>query len=176
MSLITIIAVSISYVKTAKGGYNAAEVTYKDDRGQTKAKKIMDFANPAVYKIMEKATQGECYEITTRKNDKDFIEWSSAVLSDGSGGSDADAPSPTRAVVASTPSKAPTSNYETREERSARQRLIVRQSSLGHAVEVLTTGAKAPPSIEEVEALADRFTAFVYQSPSVFETPNDLEQ
>jgi hypothetical protein len=54
----------------------------------------------------------------------------------------------------------PVSNYETKEERAARQVMIVRQSSLSNAVSTLSVGAKhLTPS--EVVAVAKEYERYV---------------
>ena len=57
------------------------------------------------------------------------------------------------------------SNYETRDERNARQRLIVRQSSLAQAVDVLTA-AKIYDTIV-IKGLAEDFTDWVFEKGMV---------
>ena len=61
-----------------------------------------------------------------------------------------------------TPTKITGSNYETKEERALRQRLIVRQSSLSSAIAFFEK-AKAAPSVEEVIGVAERFTEYVFE-------------
>jgi len=53
-------------------------------------------------------------------------------------------------------------DYESGDERKAKQRYIIKQSSLSAAVSVLTTGAKAPPKTEDVLSLADIFVDYVF--------------
>lgn len=53
------------------------------------------------------------------------------------------------------------SNYETSEERAARQELIVRQSSLSNAIQFFEV-TKGKPSLEDVLVIADKFAAFVF--------------
>jgi hypothetical protein len=54
----------------------------------------------------------------------------------------------------------PKSNYETADERAARQVMIVRQSSISNAVALLKT-EKHTPTTEEVLAVAKQFENFV---------------
>lgn len=61
------------------------------------------------------------------------------------------------------PSVTVRSNYENADERAARQRLIVRQSSLSNALQYFEL-SKAKPSIQEVTDLAEQFTAFVFET------------
>lgn len=124
----------------------------------------MSFSNPAVFETMKNAKQGDVFEVTTSKVGE-YTQWTSATKSEGD-----TAAAPTK----SAPASAVRSTYETPEERATRQRLIVRQSSLGHAIEILTTGAKTPPDPSDVETLADRFVAYVYQAPDLFKEDNDI--
>jgi len=163
--LIKIIEVNKEYVKTARGGYTKAQVVYESEQGR-KTQNILDFANKQVYAVVDKANPGDSFEVVTRQNDKGYSEWASIVAATASVGS----------TAAPSSSKAPTSNYETREERALRQRLIVRQSSLGHAVEVLTTGAKTPPAVADIFGLAEQFATWVYQEPGLFDQPDDLDK
>ena len=57
------------------------------------------------------------------------------------------------------------SNYETRDERIARQRLIVRQSSLANAIEVLTTAKVYDAAV--IKNLAEDFTNWVFEKGAV---------
>jgi ABC-type tungstate transport system permease subunit len=59
----------------------------------------------------------------------------------------------------------PKSTYETPEERAARQVLIVRQSSLGHALEYTATNKIKDEA--EVLALANRFSDWVFQKEGI---------
>lgn len=164
--LIVVKEVNTSFTKTAKGGYSTAVVEYSNENGEPKSWKLISFANPATFDVLKSAKSGETYEIVTGKNDKDFTEWRSATKSEGT----------TSTIVAAkgSTSSAVRSTYETPEERATRQRLIVRQSSLGHAIEILTTAAKTPPSTLEVKNLAEELVAFVYAAPDLFDETNDV--
>ena len=63
------------------------------------------------------------------------------------------------------------SNYETKEERAARQTLIVKQSSLSTAVAALAIGAKSSPSASDVIAYAKQLEQYVMGAP---QTMDDL--
>lgn len=156
MAQITIIAIANEYVATAKGGYNKLEVTYKKD-GKVTARKIMDFTNKAVYNAFKDANNGDVFDVTEKKNDKDYWEFATATKSTGSPSADAS--------VASTSSRstnvAPKSNYETSEERAARQVMIVRQSSLSNAVALLTLNGDKKTSPEQVISVARQFESYV---------------
>ena len=169
---IEIVNVSTSHVATAKGGYMVADVAYKNKSFQDKleGKKIMDFANKDVYSKITKATFGETFEVTRQKSaDDKYWNWialnpagsipaeiSSAPTSAGSSG---------YAAPMKQGNVTPKSTYETSEERAARQVLIVRQSSLGHALEYAATNKIKDEA--EVLALADRFSDWVFQKEGI---------
>lgn len=155
------------FTKTAKGGYSTGVVSYINDRGESKTWKLMSFANPKVFDTLKTAKNGDKFDITTGKNDKDFTVWADAQKVEGGGDA-----SPAKASA--TGYKPTVSTYETKEERAVKQRLIVRQSSLSNAIQVLTTGAKSPPELNAIRDLADHFVAYVYAAPGLFDEPNDF--
>lgn len=164
---VKLLDVKTEYVKTARGGYSKAQVAYDAGNG-VKSHNIMDFANKQVYAVVVAAKTGDMFDVVTRKNDKGYDEWASITPSaPGSSVSSAPAGTP------SAPSRASGSNYETKEERALRQRLIVRQSSLSAAVATLSTGSKTALNPDEVMALAERYNSFVFAAPTLFEQPND---
>ena len=158
--------VSSSFTKTAKGGYTTAQVVYQNERGEKKEWKVLSFSNPKVFDTLKEAKAGENYEITTGKNDKDFTVWTAASLAS------ATATSPTPSGV----QKTTTSTYETAAERAVKQRLIVRQSSLSNALEYFKVRAEPGLSREELFNVADEFAAWVYESPKLFDKPNDFPE
>ena len=135
---IQIIDVGTPNTHAAKNGrsYQSIEVTYKGTDGKVSSKKLMSFSNPSVFKAVSNLTKGDSVDIITVKDDAGYWQWTG--INDGSTPSQA-AP----AAQASTPTttRVTGSNYETADERAARQKLIVRQSSLSAAVSILTVGA-----------------------------------
>lgn len=163
---IEIQSVGVSYTKTDKGGYSTAEVKYIDqETGREKSKKIMSFSNPKVFDTLKEAVSGNIFTIT-EKQVGDFKNW--VAIESRSTETVQKA-----ATVASKP-VATTSQYETRDERNARQRLIVRQSSLSNAVSILSAGAKSPLDVAAVKTLANELTAFVYEAPGLTDMIDDL--
>jgi hypothetical protein len=65
------------------------------------------------------------------------------------------------------------SNYETKEERAARQVLIVKQSSLTNAVATLSPGAKAALDANAVIDLAQKYADWVFDKPESDKTGFD---
>lgn len=138
---------------------------------------MMSFANPKVFDVLKNATEGDTFEIV-EKQDGEYSNWASATRVDASAIKAAG-----NAGVSTSLTPAPkgtlTSQYETRDERNARQRLIVRQSCLSNAVAVLSVGGKSPPLLADVATLADSFVAYVFEAEalrekSLIDMPNDL--
>lgn len=158
---ITILSVDIKTTPTAKGSYQTADVAYKNNsfQGKVEGKKVMSFgATKDSFTTLATAQPGESYEVTIVKNDKGYNDWvSMAKAQAGAASPAAAAPAASKAGNAS-----PRSTYETPEERAQRQVLIVRQSSLSSAVNTLTAGAKTPPSVESVLALAKAYEGYVF--------------
>lgn len=158
--LIKIIAVSEpEKVKT----YFTMEVNYKDEAGKTQGKKLMSFAFPLVFNALKDAKQGDVFEITTKKNDKGYWDWTDVATSTSQeiGTSTA---KPASAIATK-------SSYETADERAVRQRLIVRQSSITAALGTLSVGAKAVDK-DAVKALAQEYTDWVFEHNAVDDVIN----
>lgn len=133
----------------SKGKYQVCVVTYTY-KGQQKTQNLMSFANPQVFKDVQ-GFHGQEVTVEVTKNDKGYDQWAK-VYAAGSGGGGA-APAPAAKSGGS---------YETAAERAQRQVMIVRQSSLGHAVATLTPGSKAPLNPEEVINVAKLYEGYVF--------------
>lgn len=162
-------------VKQQKGknSWAAFEVAYKKD-GKIEGKKIVDFNNPEVFKLVGEAKQGETYTVTAEKIN-DFWQWVGFVRESGAQAAPS-TPSVSAANSGGSQSKVlekqggrvTGSNYETPEERVIKQRHIARQSSLGYALTLLMHNApKTAVEPEIVESLAERFVQFVYKTDAV---------
>lgn len=153
---ITVLSVSKTQ-KVSKAGkpYTQLEVAYKSDDGQIKGKNLMPFGSAkAAFDAMQAANSGEVWDITPEK-EGEFWVWTNVKKSDGSAPA---AATPTSVTQTQAAGKVVGSNYETKEERAQRQVLIVRQSSLGHAVEY--RGSKA--SVEDIISTAKTFEDYVF--------------
>lgn len=156
MANITIEIISVGQptsVPTKNGkSYNVIEVAYRKD-GKIEGKKIMSFANPVVYKAVQQLQVGATVSVGLEKNDAGYWNWVSI------GAGDAVATPAGATAVASAPARSG-STYETSEERAARQILIVRQSSLGHAVATLAVGAKSVKGTDVI-VQAEQYAQYV---------------
>lgn len=175
---INIIDVAQPVTSTNRNGreYQSLEVTYKDDQGRVSSKKLMSFSNPEVFKTAQTWEKGDAVNIAMQKDDAGYWQWTK-VLADGEV-----APAPTNASAGGASTSAPKpnaatrvtgSNYETKEERALRQRMIVRQSSLSNAVATLATHGK-PLSSADVVSLAKQYEQFVMGEANLANSVDDL--
>ncbi len=156
MAIYTVQEVSVTTVTSGKKPYNVAEVTYSTDRGENKTKKIMSFSNPGVFATVSKMAQGTRIEV---ENDgAPYYNWTSAKVVAN------EAPNAANAVPKS--GVVQRSNFETPEERAARQVLIVRQSCLAQAVAFFSGIATElrPVHVNEVLDVAQTFTDWVFDA------------
>jgi hypothetical protein len=171
--LFTIKNVSIED-RPAKGRgqpYQMAEIIYDDGRG-IKTYKMASFSNPQVFTTIKNAKGGEQYDVTVVKGDDGYNKWTSA---NPAGGASSGPTAPSQAGAPGRSSSPQVNNYgrdfESKEERTVKQRLIVKQSSLAVAAANLAVGAKAPPELDKVLEAADKLVAWVYDAPGLDTTP-----
>jgi hypothetical protein len=138
-----------------KWGKAVVEYTYN---GESRKQNVISFSNPEIFKKVQELS-GQTVEVETFKNDKGYTEWKTIDVSAG-------APSSGASPAATGSTRVSGSNYETREERAARQVLIVKQSSLSNAVAALTPGAKSALDPKVVIDLAQVFTDWVLDTKS----------
>ena len=168
---IEVVANPVSTVPTAKGSYQVIDLAYKNKSFQDKleGKKVMSFTNKDVFAALQKAQFGDVFEVSRVKNDKGFWDWTGVTNSNGAVSTQAQ--QVTQAPV-KTGNVTPKSNYETAEERAARQVLIVRQSSISSAVNLAVANKVKDP--QEVIKIAQTFEAYVFgkeAAPVVEEAP-----
>ena len=154
---ITVIDVGTPNTHAAKNGrsYQSLEVTYKGVDGKVGNKKLMSFTNPTVFKAAQEWSKGTVVDVTTQKDDQGYWQWTAI------GGEVMAQEAPSKPAAAGV-NRTTGSNYETKEERAARQVYIVRQSSISAAVSTLTVGAKSAPSADSIIELAKQFEAYVF--------------
>ena len=165
-----------------KGKWRTFEVAYKKD-GKVEGKPFFDFKYPEVYKILKNATEGETYTVTSNKepgkDGKDYWQWtgiesgaSEAVgpVSEGtptsaSGSATGNAKLADKPTTQASVGRVTGSNYETAPERANRQRLIVQQSSVGYALDLMKHNSpKAVLDLDAVFSIASRIKDFVYST------------
>jgi len=157
--LITLVDVSTPQVtKTAKGQYQAIEVSYKNEQGQIQGKKLMSFSNPTVFKAIQEFAKGDILNVEAVKDDQGYWQWKAVQKSDG-----------TEPVATSKPAasggKVTGSNYETPDERAKRQVYIVRQSSISSAIELLKSNGN-DVKVDNVLSVAKQLENYVFGNES----------
>jgi hypothetical protein len=159
---ITVIDV-VQETLAAKNGrtFQQLVVSYKNDKGMAQAKKLVSFANPDLFKAAKTWLKDQVYNVKTVKNDKTgYWDWVS-LEGDNQVAETKSTPSATRVTG---------SNYETKEERAARQIYIVRQSSITNAVALLGPGK----SVADVLNVAKQFEDFVFAKSEGVDAINEL--
>lgn len=140
----------------AKQGYQKAVVIYTYN-GEPRKQTIVSFSNPGIFKQIQELQQGQEIEVDVIKNAGGFNEWKSIATGDSAPAANKGTPTNAAGVT-----KVTGSNHESKEERAARQVLIVKQSSLSAAVASLTPGAKAPLDPDQVMAIAQNYVDWVF--------------
>lgn len=140
-----------------KGKYDLLTVDYKDLRqDKNSTKKVVSFTNKDVYNTLKAAQSGEEFTVTAVKGEQ-YWEWQNV-----SPRGQAPAESTGGNVAASKPAATtPKSTYETPEERAKKQLYIVRQSSIGAAINLLKT-EKVIPSVADIIETAKQFESYVF--------------
>lgn len=140
--------------KNKEPKYSWYELVYRNDStDKVETKKLFDFAYPLVYKELFSSSSGDNYAVTAEKGEK-YWNW----VSVSKGDPVATAPEKGNEPVAKAYVKG--NNYETSEERAARQTSIIRQSSLSNAIATLKTD-KTVPSRDDVLSLAADYEQWV---------------
>jgi hypothetical protein len=140
-------------------------VTHTDlSTGKTDGKQLVEFyTDKEVWGTLAGAKPGDFFTIHREKNASGFWDWKGVSKSDGSSSEAATAPS-----VAAKATTQARSNYETPEERAARQVMIVRQSSISSAVAFLAPQGVTDP--DAVITVAKKFEEYVLTN-----TPDQVE-
>ena len=148
---------STSSVPAGKN-YTLVELAYKTDDGKTKGMKIFGFGEQeAVANVFKNAQAGEVYEVEFEQNSKGYWQFREAKNTGVKAVEGAKGEKP------ATPVKG---NWETTEERAARQVLIVRQSSLSSAVDFLVNAGGKAPTKETIVEVAKYFEGYVFDKLS----------
>lgn len=143
-----------------KGKYSQYEVVYKDlEKDRVGTKKLMSFSYPLVYNGLKSAKKDEKYNITLVKEGEywQWTEFSPAGMEVPM--ATAEAPSAAKNYVKG-------SNYETSEERAARQTSIIRQSSISNAIAALKVDKQKIDS-DELFAYAEKIENWVTRKPGL---------
>jgi len=139
--------------------YQLCEIGYKTEEGKVKGMRVVSFGDQkAVFDVASAAKAGDVLEANFRQNDKGYWEFASLAATDKKASVTVDA------TVKGTPVK---SNFETPDERAARQVLIVRQSSLSNAIAFSNLINNDKADLEDIVAIAKVFEGYVLGKPAV---------
>ena len=151
--------VVVENVIKGKNRWSVATVNYTYN-GEARTQKMMSFANPEVFKQVQELPEGTEIDVTVTKNDQGYNQWAKLVVMDKN--------APAQAPAAPTGGKVLGSQYETRDERNARQLMIVKQSSLSNALKYYELSKPEFVSMEDILDTAQRFTEWVYDLDASF--------
>jgi len=177
----------VTLMSKANKPYQQLEIAFKNlTFGKVESKKLMPFgAQEGAFKALSGAKQGDVFEVTVVKNTAGFNDWTSCVQAapgtevaaqnNGvlAGAGSINIPQSKSVQVKST--------YETPAEREAKQRFIIRQSSISAAINSLSVGAKSALATSAVLNQAQEYFDWVMQNPEevvkqdVFQMPNDMD-
>lgn len=151
------IDLNATITKASGGTYKGAEIVFKDATGKVQTKNIhengLKYA-PAVKNGLESLEPGDNFTVEMEKKD-DFWTWISIKK-----GIEQEEKQKTT-TQQSTASK--NTSWETAEERAARQKLIVGQSSLTNAVAFLVLQGRTHATEEDVLETATTFYNWVFE-------------
>ena len=177
---IKVIKTSVEWQEKGKSKWQKLNVVFHNEAtGKVDGRNILSFTNKDVFNALATASKDDVFELTEVQNAKGYPEVVKVEKLDSGGFGPVAVPASapdngTKAVAA------PRSNFETPEERAKRQEYIIRQSSLGHAISVLTVGATVPPNLSDVLGLASEFVNFVFDKPdpmnAIAQMDNDIPE
>ena len=152
------VEMDIQVAKNGGGTYPGARFSYRDDAGALKEQGFHNNAlkfNPTLKNQLSELVPGARF---TMVKEKEGEFWNvKGIYLEGAAPVNAASPNTTKAPTAS---PAPKSNYETPEERAAKQVYIVRQSSISAAIN--SSALLKLKSKEEIIQLAMFFESYVF--------------
>ena len=143
--------------------YKVCELGYRTEEGKVKAMKIFGFGpQKEVFDVATKVSPGDIVEAQFSQNDKGYWQFHKLTPTGAKEATDKSVAVPS----------APTTrgNWETPEERAARQVMIVRQSSISNAIAFLVAlepKGTSTKTADEVIEVAKRFEHYVLGKPTV---------
>lgn len=162
------IDLNATITKASGGTYKGAEIVFKDVNGKVQTKNIhengLKYA-PAVKNGLESLEPGDNFTVEKEKKD-DFWTWIS--IKKGIEQEEKQNTTPQQSTTTKSTS------WETAEEREARQKLIVRQSSLTNALSFLVLQGRTHATEEDVLETATTFYNWVFEQGVDENTEDDF--
>jgi len=171
---ITILSVSVEHVPGKNGGYDKAEVAYKDADGKVAGKNLVSFNAPEAFAVVKASGNGDVLDVTTEKDAKGYWQWTKVVKLDAA--QVAAAPKAADAPVGKAGANpTPKNTYETPEERAFKQLCIVRQTGIERALNTLQVLTGDKFTVEDVIAVARQYEAYVFEEKKVVSNTLDFK-
>lgn len=166
--LIEIIDVSQETKTSAKGTpYQQMSVTFRNKtyQNKTETKTLLPFGvQKDSFDILAQATKGDMYNVGVEKNSKGYNDWVTCVPSTGEATQSSAPASTGQASGGARTYSGGGRDFETKEERTNKQRYIVRQSSIDYAIKTLTPGAKGALDSNAILELASQYEGWVFRT------------
>jgi hypothetical protein len=148
--------------------YQTIEVAFKNNTfgGKVEGFKVTEYMKG--FSGIAEANIGDTLDVEVVKGNSGFNEWVSVQKGPAGVSAAGAAPQGVQQQVSkaayrdATPT--PRSTYETPEERALKQKYIVRQSSIGSAINALSVGGKTPLKTDEVIRVAKEFNDWVFEN------------
>ena len=153
----------LSVANEDKGKYNVLNISFRHlGTGKTTGAKVLSFTYPDVCAQLKNAEVDSVWDVVSEKNEKGFWEWTQVSRSKESEGALSEAEVTKRPAAAKANSAG--RDFESGSERALRQVLIVRQSSIGYAIQYLeNTPHSDNGKLEDVLDLAAKIEAWVFR-------------
>lgn len=165
------IELGVSIPKKDGGNYEGWRLTYRDDTGKISeiAKPIGGLRyQPALRTALQGLANGDRFAADMEKNDRGYLEVVSVRKGDEMPVQTTPAPVRVGSAVEGKFKSDKSSNWETTEERARRQVLIVRQSSIAQAVELV---GQKNAKLDQLFELASKIEDWVMREAPVAEAP-----
>jgi len=167
---VRILKVSQETKPTAKGSYEMLTVNYRnvetDKNGSTR---IPDFSAPDAFNALKNAAPDSTWEVKIQASEKGgqkYFNWVGAQPIEGGTVPEEDKKPPVARYTSQT-----SRDWETKEERAARQRLIVRQSSVTAAIALAQLGATTDGGVDDILKTAEQVENWVFRTGGAGKTP-----
>jgi hypothetical protein len=158
------VELDVQVAKAAGGTYPGARLMYRDEAGALKEKSFHNNVfkfNPGLKTQISNLNAGQSFVMTMEK-EGEFWNVKSIIPAEAN---KVDTKQTNEQASKTGPIASPKSTYETAEERAKKQVYIVRQSSIGHAIELAKHNSpKGNSSFTEVLELAKIFENYVFDN------------
>jgi hypothetical protein len=155
---------AVNNIKKGKNNWQEIVVKYDGAKGPA-SRTVRSFPYADVFNAFKSEVKpGDNVDVTVVK-EGDYWQWKEAVVTEGNSvpnNQEQKSTSAVSGVSGSTSSKTKAGDWETAAERAARQRYIVRQSSISSAIEYFNLRGNRDAGVVEIVNVAKAFEAHVF--------------